>query len=83
MRPGDTVTLVLSLGPEPVEVPAFGGLTIRAYASELANAGLRYASPVPDSPAWDVLYVKGVDPGAGTLQKPNTVITITDVSVFP
>jgi len=82
-RPGETVTLVVSKGPRPIEVPSYSGRTIRAYVDALRNAGFRYAAPVPEGATWDILYVKGADPAPGSMRLPNTVITITDVSVFP
>ena len=56
VRAGDTVTVFISSGPEPVEVPDLSGLTPGEAQALLADSNLRYAEagtrPV-DDPALD------------------------------
>ncbi|KAA9110935.1 Stk1 family PASTA domain-containing Ser/Thr kinase [Microbacterium rhizomatis] len=81
-RPGETVTLIVSKGPEPIAVPAVVGLTIRDAIKKLEAAGLKGRTDIPDTLGlWDIYRVKGVTPKEGTLQPPGTAITFTDVGL--
>ena len=76
-RPGDTVPVVVSLGPEPIEVPDVLGWTVRDAVEELRAAGLQPVTSLPDSILWDLFTVSGLSPGAGTWQERDTRIQIT------
>ncbi|MFT4229906.1 MAG: Stk1 family PASTA domain-containing Ser/Thr kinase [Microbacterium sp.] len=82
LHPDDTVQLVVSKGPQPVPVPNVVGKTIRQAVSALQESGFRVEAGIPEA-LWDLYYVTGTNPAAGSSQLPNTVITITDVSLFP
>lgn len=66
IRRGDTVGLVVSLGPELVEVPEVAGLTIRQAMRELEAVGFDARSPwyLLDE-ALDSLNASGTNPAAG------------------
>lgn len=66
VRRGDTVGLVISLGPELVEVPEVSGLTIRQAMRELEALGFDARSPwyLLDE-ALDSLNASGTNPAAG------------------
>ncbi len=81
-RPGDSMTLIVSKGPEPIEVPKIIGLTIRDAQTKLEGVGLKGRTDIPDTLGlWDIYRVKGVTPKEGTLQPPGTAITFTDVGL--
>jgi beta-lactam-binding protein with PASTA domain/tRNA A-37 threonylcarbamoyl transferase component Bud32 len=80
VHPGDSLSLIISQGPEPVSVPNIVGQTWTAAKQLLATAGLQvkfknaisqFLSGAPDSST-----VKSVDPGVG-----NTVLTGSTVTV--
>ncbi|HCS60055.1 MAG TPA: Stk1 family PASTA domain-containing Ser/Thr kinase [Microbacterium sp.] len=69
-RPGDTMTLVVSLGPQLFEVPDVTGMTRDEAAQELRDNGFE--------PAWNALWsaladanteVTGTDPAAGSMRR--------------
>ncbi len=78
VRAGDTVTVFISSGPEPVEVPDLSGLTPGEAQALLADSNLRYAEagtrPV-DDPALDGRVVDQ-SPSAGDTVEPGSVITV-------
>lgn len=76
-RHGDSVPVVVSLGPEPIEVPDVVGWTVREAVDELRAYGFQPVTSLPDSILWDVFVVSGLNPGAGTEQLPDTRIQIT------
>lgn len=81
-RPGDSMTLIVSKGPQPIEVPKVVGLTIRDALSKLEDVGLKGRTDIPDTLGlWDIYRVKGITPKEGTLQPPGTAITFTDVGL--
>jgi serine/threonine-protein kinase len=80
-RPGDSIQLIVSIGPEPVTVPDVIGMNIREAVAALTEAGLRAHTDLPDSPLWDIYRVKGIEPGEGTSQPKGTRITITDIGL--
>ncbi len=81
-RPGETVTLVVSRGPEPIAVPTVVGLTIRDAIKKLEASGLKGRTDIPDTLGlWDIYRVKAVTPKEGTRQPPGTSITFTDVGL--
>lgn len=77
VRPGDTVTLVLSKGPELVEVPSVLGLTIKKANDVLEAAGFKVLI-ITDIPrefwADNFAKAKSTSPAAGTkIPKGSTV----------
>ncbi|HEX9763283.1 MAG TPA: PASTA domain-containing protein, partial [Acidimicrobiia bacterium] len=77
---GDTVLLVISDGPAPVQVPTLTGLTENQARNALTNLGLvpnvsASKQPVAD-PAQDGLVVNQV-PAAGNTVPKGTTVTIT------
>ena len=72
---GDTVNLVVSLGPELVEVPNVVGYGVDAAVDALESAGFSVAQePAPGS--LGIGYVFSMDPGAGTSLPKGSTITI-------
>jgi len=80
-RPGDTVTLIVSKGVQPVEVPAVVGLSVRDAVTVLEDAGFEAETALPEGSLWDVFRVNAIEPRAGTFHVPGTVITITDIGI--
>ncbi len=81
-RPGETVTLIVSKGPQPVAVPDVIGMSIREAVDAINGAGLQAYTDVPDTLAlWDVYKVREIAPEVGTLQRPGTQITITGIGL--
>src|SRR5699024_3188482 len=71
LAPGDAVTLVESLGPQPVEIPSVDGMTRDEAVSTLEALGFEVSfnglwSTWPD----DWTTVTGSDPGAGESRVP-------------
>jgi serine/threonine-protein kinase len=75
-RPNDTVTLVVSKGPAPIEVPAVVGKSVSDAMSILSDAGFEPTTALPEI-LWGIFTVSGTDPAAGTWQLPGTRVTIT------
>ncbi|WP_394279653.1 Stk1 family PASTA domain-containing Ser/Thr kinase [Microbacterium sp.] len=76
-RPGDTVTLVVSKGPELFEIPSVVGLTRDNAAQRLRDAGFEAGY----SALWNVwpdalTEVTAQDPGAGAFRQAGTEITL-------
>ncbi|GAA1523881.1 serine/threonine-protein kinase [Microbacterium ginsengiterrae] len=76
-RPGDTMTLVVSLGPQLFEVPSVAGMTRDEAAQALRDAGFE--------PTWNVLWtpfpnalteVSGTDPSAGAMRRAGSEVTL-------
>lgn len=74
-RPGDTMALVVSLGPQLFEVPDVKGMTRDEAAQTLRDAGFE--------PTWSALWtpfpndfteVTGMDPAAGSMQRAGTQV---------
>ncbi|WEK14142.1 MAG: Stk1 family PASTA domain-containing Ser/Thr kinase [Candidatus Microbacterium phytovorans] len=78
-RPGETVTLVVSKGPQLFEVPSVVGMTRDGAVQTLRDAGFEVAGVVfPWNIAInDLTEVVGQDPGAGSLQRAGTTVTIS------
>lgn len=74
-RPGDTVTLIVSKGPEPVEVPNVAGRGLGEAVQMLEDAGFQPTTNVPEF-VWGLFTATGTTPEAGTLQRPGTKIQI-------
>lgn len=76
-RPGDTVTLIVSKGPELFPVPDVKGMTRDEAAQEIRDAGF--------TPTWNGIWnafpndfteVSGSDPGSGSQRAKGTEITL-------
>ncbi len=74
-RPGDTVTLVVSKGPEPIEVPDVTGDTVAVAMQTLRDAGFEPGTALPEI-VWGIFTVSSTSPAAGTMQLPGTKITV-------
>jgi beta-lactam-binding protein with PASTA domain len=82
IRPGQSVNLVISQGPEPVPVPDIGGQNWTQAKAALTAAGLNFkfnnqksqqiANTLPNS-----CTVISVSPGAGTTVAKGTTVTVT------
>lgn len=77
VRPGDTLVLVVSRGPDLVEVPNVEGKTIADAVGLLTAAGflVDVRSDVPEED-WDKPYVRvaSTDPGPGKAKRGATII---------
>ena len=76
-RPGETVTLIVSAGPQLFEVPDVAGMTRDEAAEVLSDAGFE--------PTWNNLWsgfpndfteATGTDPAAGSMRREGTEITL-------
>lgn len=82
-RPGDSASLVVSKGPQPIAVPDVMGQTIREAVEKLEASGFRVNANIDDSElllgfrAWDVYHVRGMSPNVGSLKIPGTTINLT------
>lgn len=77
LRPGDTVTLVVSKGPQLFEVPSVVGMTRDKAKATLEKAGFRFSY----SGLWDAwpdgfTKVNSQDPEAGAARAKGTTITL-------
>ena len=93
LEQGDTVTLVPSLGPPPVEAPQVGGLTLQRATARLERAGLdpavtkrRYDDEVPEGSVIDQVQT-GMVPAGSTVElivskghAPVTIPKVADMS---
>jgi beta-lactam-binding protein with PASTA domain len=75
LKPGDTVTLILSKGKAPIVIPDLVGQNINNARTVLAQRGLQVAEQFEESdkPADEVL---GQSPKAGTGVEKNTQVTL-------
>ncbi len=74
-RPGDTVTLVVSKGPQPIAVPDVTGKTVAQAMEQLRQAGFEPGTALPEI-VWGIFTVSSTSPAAGTMQLPGTKITV-------
>jgi serine/threonine-protein kinase len=82
---GDTVTLIVSQGQQPVEIPKnIIGKTIRKAVDALHRLGFKVDPGIADTPiifsdktAWDVYTVGSTDPPAGTSAPKGSTVTIS------
>lgn len=77
LRPGDTVTLVVSSGPPLFEVPDVVGMTRDQAKAAITNAGFR----VEYNTLWDVVLdeateVEAQNPEGGSMQRKGTVVSL-------
>lgn len=84
-RPGDIVTLRVSKGPEPVQIPAnVVGKSIRDAVDQLrglgfvVNAGIEDQKlPLGNISYWDIYKVRATNPAAGGTAPKGSTITLT------
>lgn len=77
-RPGDPITIVKSLGPRPVEIPAVADLHRDEAISTLRNAGFEVSYDARyDNIRNDCVTAQGTSPGAGEARLPGTTVTVT------
>lgn len=74
-RPGDTVTLIVSRGPQPIEIPDVEDLSVREAVQRLESAGFTATSNVPEL-LWDLFTATSTDPGEGEFRVPGTTVRI-------
>lgn len=75
-RPGDAITVVRSIGRQPIAVPAVPeGATVRQAVTMIRDAGLTPSTPLPDI-LWDLFTVAAVDPAPGTTLYRGDTVTI-------
>jgi serine/threonine-protein kinase len=80
-RPGESVTLAVSRGPEPVEVPDVVGDSVSDAVAELEGVGFQVGGLDGVLPIfWDIYRVNGTSPAAGELAVPGSTVTITGIS---
>src|SRR5690606_13989511 len=75
VRPGDTVQLVVSKGPQPIEVPNVIGMTIRQAVNTLNDARLKGHSDLPGL-FWDIYKLTSTDPASGATLPPGSLVPI-------
>ncbi len=83
-RPGDTVPLIVSIGPEPVEIPGnVVGMTIREAVTALEGLGFEVNPGIDDGTLplgfkyWDIYKVRATNPKAGATAPKGSTITLT------
>lgn len=75
VRPGDPVSLTVSLGPELFDVPATEGLSVREAMTTLENAGFNPSTSMLEI-LWDIATVTRTEPEAGSKVPRGTDITV-------
>ncbi|MFS0793592.1 Stk1 family PASTA domain-containing Ser/Thr kinase [Microbacterium sp. 1P10AE] len=83
-RPGDTVTLNVSIGPRPVLIPEnVVGMTIREAVNTLQGLGFEVNAGIDDGTLplgfkyWDIYKVRSTNPKAGTTAPQGSTVTLT------
>ncbi|WP_309128668.1 Stk1 family PASTA domain-containing Ser/Thr kinase [Microbacterium sp.] len=80
-RPGDTITIAVSKGPQPLPIPDVKGMSIREAVDELTEAGFKVNANIEDAELplggkyWDIYRVRSYSP-EGTAPRGAT-ITLT------
>ncbi len=75
VRPGDSVGLTISKGPELFEVPDVSGQKMRKGVQTLKDAGFDPQTAVPEL-LWNAVKVEGTEPAAGEMVPKGTKITL-------
>ncbi|MFT4219372.1 MAG: Stk1 family PASTA domain-containing Ser/Thr kinase [Microbacterium sp.] len=78
-RPGQTVQLIVSKGPEPIVVPDVVGQTVHQAYDALKSAGFTPVTSLEGNLLWDLFTVQSLEPGVGTSQLPGTQIKIVSL----
>ncbi len=83
-RPGDTVPLVVSKGPEPVQIPGdLVGKSIRDAVNQLQGLGFEVNAGIDDGTLplgfkyWDIYKVRASNPQPGSTAPRGATITLT------
>ncbi|KZE42136.1 Stk1 family PASTA domain-containing Ser/Thr kinase [Microbacterium sp. T32] len=83
-RPGDTVTMNVSIGPKPVLIPEnVVGMTIREAVTTLKGLGFDVNAGIDDGTLplgfkyWDIYKVRSTNPKAGTTAPQGSTVTLT------
>lgn len=83
-RPNDTVTLRVSIGPRPVQIPEnVVGMTIREAVTTLQGLGFEVNAGIDDGTLplgfkyWDIYKVRSTNPKAGTNAPQGSTVTLT------
>lgn len=76
MRPGDTIDLVTSLGPEMIEIPNVDGATASAAITTLESAGFEVSHSTPTD-GIDTCTVNAQSPAAGEQAQRGSTVAIT------
>lgn len=74
-RPGDDVKLIVSLGPEPIEIPDVSGSSIRDAVQKLQDAGFKPVTAAPEL-VWDIFTATRTDPEAGESRVRGTEVRV-------
>jgi serine/threonine-protein kinase len=74
-RPGETVTLIVSKGPQPIAVPDVSGKTLADAMAALTAAGFNPQSSIPEG-LWGFFTATGTDPKAGTMLLPGANVKV-------
>jgi len=74
-RPGDTMTLVVSKGPQPIPVPEVAGMSLRDAVATLEQAGFRPVTAAPEL-VWDIFTASRTDPEVGSEHRRGTEVRI-------
>lgn len=74
-RPGDSIQLIVSKGPEPVAVPNVAGQSIRQAVRTLEGAGFQPVTNVPEI-VWDLFTATSTTPETGSKHPRDTKIQI-------
>jgi eukaryotic-like serine/threonine-protein kinase len=77
ISPGETVTLIISSGSHPVEVPDVTGDAFEDALTELQEAGFDVAQETEETTEEEPGTVLGQDPEGGQKARPGTVVTLT------
>jgi serine/threonine-protein kinase len=73
--PGETVTLIVSKGPQPIAIPDVSGQSLDKAMAALTKAGLNPQSSIPEA-LWGFFTANGTDPKAGTQVSPGTSVKV-------
>jgi eukaryotic-like serine/threonine-protein kinase len=83
-RPGETVTLIVSKGPQPVQIPGdIVGKSIRDAVRQLQALGFTVNAGIEDGTLplgfkyWDIYKVRATNPAAGTTAPKGSTVTLT------
>jgi eukaryotic-like serine/threonine-protein kinase len=76
---GSEVTVLLSLGPDTVEVPNVIGLTVGPATAQLTNAGLRVARELHEAGTGEPGTISSTSPSAGQHVSRDTEVFLTTV----
>ncbi|WP_341945159.1 Stk1 family PASTA domain-containing Ser/Thr kinase [Microbacterium sp. LWH11-1.2] len=74
-RPGDDMRLIVSLGPEPIEIPDVSGISIRDAVKQLQDAGFKPVTAAPEL-VWDIFTATRTDPKAGESRVRGTEVRV-------